>query len=205
MPKDYTALPANQMRRSDRAIDDEGWMIDFLRKAAVASMATVHNGQPYINSNLFVYDPKEHAVYLHTARVGRTRGNVDADNRVCLSVTEMGRLLPADEALEFSVEYSGVVIFGTGEIVEGETAERGLQLLLDKYFPHLQPERDYHPINTQELARTSVFRIAVESWSGKRKTEAEDFPGAYHFGETPYPPFPLSLHLRKAATGSEPS
>lgn len=189
MPKDYTALPMNQVRRSDRAVDDENWIIDFLKRAPIAALATVHEGQPFINSNLFVYDPHEHAIYLHTARVGRTRANVDDDGRVCLSVSEMGRLLPADEALEFSVEYSGVVVFGQGQIVEGAAAERGLQLLLDKYFPHLQPGRDYRPIVPEELVRTSVFRIDIDSWSGKRKKVDGEFPGAFLHGQ--YPTTPL--------------
>ncbi|NJK79079.1 MAG: pyridoxamine 5'-phosphate oxidase family protein, partial [Chloroflexaceae bacterium] len=47
-----------------------------------------------------------------------------------------GRLLPADVALEFSVEYSGVMVFGSATIVQDEAeASHALQLLLDKYFP----------------------------------------------------------------------
>jgi nitroimidazol reductase NimA-like FMN-containing flavoprotein (pyridoxamine 5'-phosphate oxidase superfamily) len=124
---------------------------------------------------------------MHTARLGRTRSNVEADERVCFSVAEMGRLLPADEALEFSVEYSGVVVFGSAYVVGEDTEARyGLQLLLDKYFPHLKPERDYRPIVDEELKRTSVYRIDIESWSGKRKKVDDDFPGAffYPFGQT---------------------
>lgn len=182
MPKDYAALPYNAVRRADRAIEDDGWIVDFLRRAAIGMMATVHDGQPFINSNLFVYDADRHSIYMHTARVGRTRANVEGDERVCFSVTEMGRLLPADEALEFSVEYSGVVVFGTASIVtDQDEARHGLQILLDKYFPHLQPERDYRPIVSEELARTSVFRINIESWSGKRKQVEDDFPGAFRY------------------------
>jgi len=183
MAKDYAVLPANKVRRSDRQIDDQGWMVEFLARSPVASLATVYEGQPFINTNLFAYDADDHVVYLHTARVGRTRANVDADASVCLSVMEMGRLLPADEALEFSVEYAGVTIFGKGVIVEGAAAEHGLQLLMDKYFPHLRPERDYRPIHLDELVRTSVFRIDIDTWSGKRKSEAADFPGAFLYGQ----------------------
>ncbi|MBL8132524.1 MAG: pyridoxamine 5'-phosphate oxidase family protein [Anaerolineae bacterium] len=184
MPKDYTALPENQVRRSDRAVEDEGWIAEFLAAAPMGVLATVNEGQPFVNSNLFVYDSAAHVIYTHTARVGRTRANLEADQRVCFTATSMGRLLPADEALEFSVEYAGVVVFGRGRIVEGEEAERGLQRLLDKYFPHLRPGRDYRPIIPEELTRTSVFRIDIDSWSGKRKQVGDDFPGAFLY---PYP------------------
>lgn len=183
MPKDYTTLPPNQVRRADRAVSDEAWITSLLHRAPVGVLATVSDEQPFVNTNLFVYDEAAHAIYMHTARIGRTRANVDEDERICFSVSEMGRLLPADEALEFSVEYSGVTVFGRAAVIDGEDAERGLQLLLDKYFPHLQPGRDYRPIAPEELARTSVYRITIDSWSGKRKEVGADFPGAFWYGE----------------------
>jgi hypothetical protein len=172
------------IRRQDRAVENEGWIKAFLQAAPVGILATTSDGQPFINSNLFVYDPAAHAIYLHTARIGRTRANVEANANVCFHVYEMGRLLPADTALEFSVEYGGVTVFGRGQVVDdsGE-ARHGLQLLLDKYFPHLHPGQDYRPITGDELARTTVYRIDIEQWSGKRKAVAEDFPGAFWYGE----------------------
>lgn len=182
MPQDYTARPVNQVRRADRAVEDEAWIAAMLHQSPIAALATVHEGQPFINSNLFAYDEAAHVIYMHTARYGRTRGNAEAEQKVCLSVSTMGRLLPADEALEFSVEYSGVTVFGRALIAEGDDAEHGLQLLLDKYFPHLKPVRDYRPITPEELKRTSVYRIEIDSWSGKKK-EVGDFPGAFLYGE----------------------
>ncbi len=179
MAKDYTKLPPETVRRSDRVVEDESWIREYLRAAAHGSLATVHEGQPFINTNLFVYDEARHAIYLHTARVGRTRGNVEADERVCFSVSDIGRLLPADEALEFSVEYSGVTVFGRALVIQGEEAAEALQLLLDKYAPHLRPGRDYRGVTEDELARTSVFKIEIEAWSGKRKVAPPDFPGAF--------------------------
>jgi nitroimidazol reductase NimA-like FMN-containing flavoprotein (pyridoxamine 5'-phosphate oxidase superfamily) len=186
MSKDYAALPPNVVRRSDRAVEDEGWIRAFLHRAPVGALATVYDGQPFINSNLYVYDEAAHVIYLHTARVGRTRANVETHEHVCFSISEMGRLLPADEALEFSVEYAGVAVFGRASIVEdSEEARHALQLLLDKYAPHLKPERDYRPTTAEELARTAVYRIDIDSWSGKRKVADPDFPGAFLYGQHP--------------------
>ena len=171
-----------KMRRHDRAMDDE-WIRSFLTTAPAGVVATIADGQPFLNSNLFVYDAGRHAIYVHTARAGRTRSNTEANERVAFSAFEIGRLLPADEALEFSVEYAGVVVFGTATVVsDPKEAEAGLQLLLDKYAPHLRPGRDYRPITADELRRTSVMRIDIESWSGKKKEERPDFPGAFSYG-----------------------
>jgi uncharacterized protein len=186
MPKDYAALPAHQVRRSDRAVEDDAWIRAFLHRAPIGVLATVHEGQPFINSNLFAYDEAAHAIYMHTAQVGRTRANVEGDKRVCFSISEMGRLLPADEALEFSVEYAGVAVFGSAELVhDKDEATHALQMLLDKYAPHLKPGRDYRPINDAELKRTAVYRIRIENWSGKKKEVEADFPGAFYYGQLP--------------------
>jgi hypothetical protein len=187
------------VRRQDRAVEDEGWITAFLQRAPVGILATASDGQPFINSNLFVYDLAAHAIYLHTASAGRTRTNIEAGSvgpsgglrtdrpelaRVCFHVFEMGRLLPADTALEFSVEYGGVTIFGRGQVIDDpDEARHGLQLLLDKYFPHLHPGQDYRPITDDELGRTAVYRIHIDAWSGKRKAVDEEFPGAFWYGE----------------------
>lgn len=166
--------------RRDRAIRDDAWIEALLQRAAFGALATVEDGQPFINVNLFAYDRERRAIYFHTARRGRTRRNIERAARVCFSVSEMGRLLPADTALNMSVEYASVIVFGSASVVaDPGKAGRALQLLLDKYFAHLQPGRDYRPITAHELTRTSVYCIQIEQWSGKRKQVAADFPGAF--------------------------
>lgn len=185
-----TPDPRAEVRRRDRG-KDEAWIRAFLRAATWGFMGTVgEEGQPYLNSNLFVFDEERHCLWLHTHRTGRTRSNVDASEKVVFSAAAMGRLLPADTALEFSVEYAGVVVFGAGRVVEDpEEATRGLRLLLEKYAPHLRYGEDYRGVTSDELKRTAVFRVDIEAWSGKQKEAARDFPGAFVLPE-PAVPFP---------------
>lgn len=186
MPKDYAALDPTHVRRADREMTDEAWIVEMLHKTPIGVLASVHDGQPFINSNLFFYDAEQHVLYFHTAQVGRTRANIEADRRVCFSVMEMGRLLPAPEALEFSVEYAGVVVFGEASLVEDEDeGKAALQNLLDKYFPHLVADEHYRSTTAEELKRTTVYRVQINSWSGKRKKVADDFPGAFLYGHPP--------------------
>lgn len=182
--KDYTQLPKTEVRRSDREVEDETWIRNQLHRAAVGVLATAQDGQPFLNSNLFVYDEAAQAIYMHTARVGRTAGNLASEAKICFTIFEMGRLLPADEALEFSVEYSGVTVFGTGvTVTDPVEAQHGLQLLLDKYAPHLRPDEHYRGITPEEMKRTAVYRINIHEWSGKKKEVAEDFPGAFFYNQ----------------------
>jgi nitroimidazol reductase NimA-like FMN-containing flavoprotein (pyridoxamine 5'-phosphate oxidase superfamily) len=142
----------------------------LLRRARVGFIATAVDEQPFINSNLFWYDTSTTRIYFHTAAEGRTRRNVELNPRVCFSVAEMGELLPAKVALEFSNEYAGVCVFGRARVVESESEARyGLQGLLVKYFPELRPGEDYRLITNNEIKRTSVYAIEVEAWSGKEK------------------------------------
>ncbi|WP_069805391.1 pyridoxamine 5'-phosphate oxidase family protein [Thermogemmatispora onikobensis] len=174
----------HQIRRRDRAVNDEGWIRNFLHRAPVGVLATIESEQPFLNSNLFVYDEAAHAIYLHTAPSGRTRRNIEGSERVCFTVYEMGRLLPAKTALGFSVEYASVVVFGQGAIIQDrERARAALHLLLKKYAPHLEPGRDYRAVTDQELQRTSVYEIRITAWSGKKKEAAPDFAGAYRYGD----------------------
>lgn len=186
MARDYATQSNTAVRRADRAVEDETWIRKFLHTASVGTLATVYEGQPFVNTNIFVYDEASHSIIIHTARVGRTRANIEIHDKVCFSIMEMGRLLPADEALEFSVEYAGVTIFGTMTVVDDrETAKNLLQLLMDKYAPHLKAGEDYRPPVDVEMPRTSVFRIAIEDWSAKKKEVEPDFPNAYFYTEQP--------------------
>jgi nitroimidazol reductase NimA-like FMN-containing flavoprotein (pyridoxamine 5'-phosphate oxidase superfamily) len=174
-------VPINQPLRKDRAKDDT-WIKAFIQRVPFGMLATEFQGQPFIKPTLFVYDEAEHAIYIHGALVGRMRTNLETNSRISFCIAEMGRLLPADTAMEVGVEYASVVAFGKAELIaDTDQARRGLQLLLDRYFPHLKPGIDYREILPQELDITSVYRIKIESWSGKEDHARQDFPGAFSY------------------------
>ena len=176
-----TNEPFNKIRRKDRAKDD-AWIRVFLKRAAYGSLATSVDSQPFINTRLFVFDEAANVIYLHGAKAGRTLANIEINSRVCFSATKMGRLLPADEAIEVSVEFSSVVVFGRVSVVTNEEeALHSLDILMKKYFPHLQSGKDYRPPEPKDLKITAVFRVDIESWSGKQKKASDDFPGAFYY------------------------
>jgi nitroimidazol reductase NimA-like FMN-containing flavoprotein (pyridoxamine 5'-phosphate oxidase superfamily) len=173
--------PINQPRRKNRAKDD-AWIRAFLQRAPFGMLATEYEGQPFLKPTQFAYVEAENAVYIHGALEGRMRTNIELNPRVSFCVAEMGRLLPADTAMEVGVEYASVVVFGEVEILmDANQARHGLQLLLDRYFPHLKPGIDYREIIPEELNITAVYRIHISSWSGKAEVAREDFPGAFNY------------------------
>jgi nitroimidazol reductase NimA-like FMN-containing flavoprotein (pyridoxamine 5'-phosphate oxidase superfamily) len=174
--EEYTSI-----RRKERGKDD-AWIKAFLERAEFGTMATALGDQPFLVTRNFAYDKAAHAIYMHGAKKGRTYESAVDMPQVCFSASEAGRLLPGKRAMDLGTEFSGVVLFGRLQVVDGLAEARdGLQLLCDKYFPHLEPQVDYEPITDADLEVTAVLRIDIESWSGKESKAAEDFPGAYYF------------------------
>jgi hypothetical protein len=159
----------NRVRRRDRAVEDDDWIRAFLRDARYGVVATESDGQPFINPLLFVYDEETNALYFHTGRAGRIFANIAANARVCFNTCRMGDLIADTEACRFDVAYDSVIVFGKATVLaHAEQATRALRLLLAKYFPDLRYGEDYAPIAPEQLARTAVYRLEIEAWSGKR-------------------------------------
>jgi uncharacterized protein len=170
------------IRRQDRAVEDEAWIAAFLARTPFGVLALAAENRPYAKPNLFAYDASRHAIYLHAANEGHTFDLVAQNAEACFTAAEMGRLLPAPVARGFSVEFASVTAFGTIQVVQGvDEAFHGLDLLMRKYAPHLQPGEGYRPLGAGDLEGVVVYRIAIQSWSAKRKQADEDFPGAYRF------------------------
>jgi len=159
-----------KIRRQDRAITDDAWIVDFLQKAEYGVFATCKDGQPFTVARNFAYDTDKHVIYFHGAQKGRTFESVGAGTPVNLNVSEMGEWIVAERAMNFGVKYKGVVVFGLLKIVEDiDEAKRGLQLIMDKHFPDLRPGKDYEAATDDDLKVTAVFRVDIEAWSGKEK------------------------------------
>ena len=169
------------IRRKERGKDD-AWIKAFLTRAEFGSMATARGDQPFLVTRNFAYDEAAHAIYMHGAKKGRTFESALGDPQVCFSASEAGRLLPGKRAMNLGTEFSGVVIFGSLHVVADPTeARRGLQLLCEKYFPHLVPQMDYEQVTDADLKVTAVLRVDIEKWSGKESKAPDDFPGAFYY------------------------
>jgi nitroimidazol reductase NimA-like FMN-containing flavoprotein (pyridoxamine 5'-phosphate oxidase superfamily) len=170
MPKDYSldVTPPNAQRRPEHARDDE-WARTFIGRARVGHVATHWEEQPFITPTMFWYDQERHEIVFHSNVVGRVRGNSDSYREVCFEASEFGRLLPANIALEFSIQYESVIAFGAIRVLDDvEEKRRALYGMLGKYFPTMRAGEHYRPITDKELKRTSVYALTITSWSGKR-------------------------------------
>jgi len=184
MPRDYDIKkhsPAAYQRLPEYKRDDD-WIRSFLHEAKVGHVATAWGKQPFVMPTIFWFDEPRHSIVFHSNLAGRVRANIEHNSRVCLEASEMGELLPSNVALEFSLQYCSVMVFGTVRVLEDAEEKRvALSGLLRKYFPTMTAGKEYRPITDKELKRTSVYEIKIESWSGKenwkdRADQSDEWP-----------------------------
>jgi len=153
---------------------DEEWIRSYLHQAEIGHIATHWEDQPFITPSTFYYDEENHCIIFHSNIVGRIRSNSEKYPEACFEASNYGRFLPSNIALEFSMQYESVMAFGKIQIIEDPAEKRkALHALIKKYFADKKAGVDYRPITDKELKRTSVYKINIEKWSGKRNWEEE--------------------------------
>ena len=182
MPRDYQNDSPTAFQRLPEYQRDDEWIRAFLRQAKVGHIASTRDGQPFLNPSTFWFDEANHQIIFHSNVLGRIRSNIENNPRVAVEVSELGKLLPSNVALEFSLQFRSVVIFGaTRLITDAEEARRVMYGLIHKYFPTMTAGKEFREITDKELKRTSIYAIQIEEWSGKenwkdRADQSDEWP-----------------------------
>ncbi len=172
MPRDYQNQSPTAFQRRPHLAKDDVWIRAFLKEAQVGHIATSSDGQPFLNPSTFWYDEGNHQIVFHSNVAGRVRSNIEANPKVSIEASELGKMLPSNVAVEFSLQFRSVIAFGTARIVTNpDEARRLLYGLISKYFPAMSVGKEYREITDKELRATSVYAIQIEEWSGKENWE----------------------------------
>ncbi len=168
MTRNYENQSPTAFQRLPEYKREDDWIREMLHHGQIAHIASRWDLQPFINPTTFFYDETGHRIIFHSNIAGRIRSNIERHPEVCVEVSELGRLLPSNIALEFSLQYRSVIIFGRARIIEDHNEKRDvLHRLIAKYFGEMQIDKDYRSATDKELKRTSVYEIKIENWSGK--------------------------------------
>ncbi|HCR71474.1 MAG TPA: pyridoxamine 5'-phosphate oxidase family protein [Anaerolineae bacterium] len=168
MPRDYENQSPTAFQRLPENTRAEHWIKNLLHRGNIARIASRFDVQPFINTSTFFYDETNQRIIFHSNILGRVHANIEQYPEVCVEVSEFGKLLPSNIALEFSLQYRSVLVFGKAFLIEDEFEKKKvLHQLIDKYFGDMQIDQDYRSATDKELKRTSVYEIKIESWSGK--------------------------------------
>lgn len=168
MPRDYQNESPTAFQRLLEYQRDDEWIRAFLRGAKVGHIASVRDRQPFLNPSTFWFDEENHQIIFHSNVTGRIRSNIEGNSRVCFEVSELGKVLPANVALELSLQFRSVIVFGEARLItDAEEARRVMYGLIHKYFPKMTAGKEFREITEKELKRTSVYAIQIDEWSGK--------------------------------------
>lgn len=182
MPRNYENQSPTAFQRLPEYKREDDWIRAFLHGAKVGHIATARDDQPFLNPSTFWFDEENHQIIFHSNITGRVRSSIEKNPKVCLEVSELGKFLPSNVALEFSLQYRSVIVFGTARILtDPDESRRVLYQLIHKYFPAMTAGREYREITDKELRSTSVYAIRIESWSGKenwkdRADQSDEWP-----------------------------
>jgi nitroimidazol reductase NimA-like FMN-containing flavoprotein (pyridoxamine 5'-phosphate oxidase superfamily) len=182
MPRSYDNQPPTAYKRLPEYKREDEWIRQFLRTAQVAHIASEREGQPFLTPSTFWFDEESRQIIFHSNAAGRLRSNLEHNPRVCLEASQLGKLLPSNVALEFSLQYRSVMVYGAVQVIQDQQeARRALYGLIAKYFPDMKAGVEFREITDQELRATSVYALKIESWSGKenwkeRADQSKDWP-----------------------------
>ena len=150
------------MRRTDREITDFNELANILRRADTIRLGLHGDPYPYVVPLSFGFEALEGrvALYFHGAVEGLKHELIARDCHVCVETDIFHGY--AETPGGITTAYESFIGFGICARVMGDEAAHGIDLLLEhcgcagyQYDPN-------------ELARTGVYRIALEGFTGKK-------------------------------------
>ncbi len=153
------------MRRTDREITDFDEILEVMGKCDVCRLALNNDGYPYIlplNFGMSVENGQV-TLFFHGATEGTKYALMEADNRASFEMDCCHELFFDEEKKSCSMAYESVIGRGRVSILSEPEKTKALKILMEHYR-----EPDF-PINPEVTVRTTVFKLTVESMTGKHR------------------------------------
>ncbi len=154
------------MRRNENEIRERSEIDSVIRRSRVCRLGLCDQGQPYIVPLCFGYDGK--ALYFHCSKEGRKLDILRRNNKVCFEFDIAERMVEAAQGCDWGIRYQSAVGFGVAHMVEDlREKQQALALLMAQYSARCFT---FSPENVQ---RTAIIRIQIESLTGKQSKKSE--------------------------------
>ena len=151
------------MRRLDREIKNWDEIVDVLNRAETVRLGINGDPYPYVVPLSFGFEEIDGKImlYIHGAKEGFKHDLLDKNTHVCVEADIFHRY--AEVADSLTTEYESVIGFGAAEVICGEDAIKGIDLICSHC--------GYHGFayDTSALAHMRVYRITLDSIAGKRR------------------------------------
>lgn len=148
------------MRRNDKEIKDTAVIEEILSKAEVCRLGLCDEGKPYIVPVCFGYG--DNVLYFHCASEGRKIDIIKKNSNVCFEVDIDCKIVVAEQACDWGMNYKSIVGFGKAEFVEDVEKKRtALDIIMEHYS-----EGDFE-YTDQAIDKITVIKIEIEEMTGK--------------------------------------
>lgn len=167
-PTAFSKTQLNTVKRMPKRGEyDRATIYPIIDAALICHVGFVQDGQPYVIPT--IHARQEDTLFLHGSTASRLLKQMGSGEPLCITMTHLDGLVLARSTFHSSMNYRSAVVFGCGQLIEGEQEKlAALELLTE----HLMPGRwaDTRPPTSLELKGTSVVAVAIESASAKIRT-----------------------------------
>ena len=157
------------MRRSEREVTDCNEIRQILERAEVLRLAMHDEPYPYIVPVNFGFTMQDDqlVLFFHGAKVGKKCDLLQKNPHVSFEVEGKQQLIPPNGAASCTAGFAYESVIGQGyiEMLNEEEKYEALRILMKQY------RREDFPFNEKVIPMTAVFRLRVESMTGKRRTK----------------------------------
>lgn len=155
------------MRRKDREVTEFSELLSIIKKCDACTIALNNDEYPYLIPLNFGVEAKDGRItlYFHSAQEGTKLELIKKNPHASFSMHCEHLLEYFPEQGYCTMSYESVIGKGTIVFVEKEEEKlHGLRLIMNQFHPE---DAYFHPA---AIPRTTVYKLVVESMSGKRKT-----------------------------------
>jgi nitroimidazol reductase NimA-like FMN-containing flavoprotein (pyridoxamine 5'-phosphate oxidase superfamily) len=153
----------------ERAVPEEA--AEILSNGLVAHVGFIEDGLPYVIPLSYHFDSDQaDRLYLHGSIRSRALELLATGAPVCVTVTISDGLVYSRKAMNHSMNYRSVVLFGTArEVTDHDEKFALFDQMVQRYFPDRLLERDYNPPPASDLGVTALVEVQIEEWSAKAR------------------------------------
>lgn len=154
------------MRRKDRQISDEAQLSSIIAESRVCRLAMLDGNRPYIVPLCFGYQPG--FLFFHSAPRGKKIDLLRHNPNVCFEFDLTYGMVESAKACQWSMKYRSVIGFGKALFIENPEEKReALGIIMRQYTD------GEFSFGDEMLEATAVFKVRIESMSGKRSRQPE--------------------------------
>ena len=159
----------NIKNHPERTVTDDA--PDILLSGTVAHVGFVDDGMPFVIPLSYHYDANTPGkIYLHGSVRSRAMNLLAKSVPVCVTVTLTEGLVYSRKAMNHSINYRSVVLFGKGREVVDEARKFDLfDKMVRRYFPGREVGKHYDAPPSADLGATALVEVDIEEWNAKAR------------------------------------